>query len=219
MNCKKSLCHIVAAADFEPRYFTPCEGDFIIAADAGMRHLEKLNIRPELILGDFDSLGFVPTEGRVERIPLKKDFTDSHYALMRAKELGFDTAILYGCTGGKRFDHSLANLQVLLWAEENDLRAFMIGTGFCITAIKGAALSFPQKKIDNLSLFPFSGTVENINIKNCLYELDGDSLYPADTLGVSNSSEGGAIISSPAGALLVYWDFEPGDELPQYAKL
>lgn len=219
MNFKKSVCHIVAAANFDPKYFTPREGDFIIAADAGLFHLEKLNISPDLILGDFDSAGFVPTGDKVERIPVKKDFTDSHYALMRAKELGFSTVFLYGCTGGKRFDHSLANLETLLWAEENGLRAFMIGTGFCMSAIMGASLSFSNKKIENLSLFPFCGTVENISVKNCLYELEDATLSPTETLAVSNSSEGGAVISSPAGPLLVYWDFSPGDEFPKYTRL
>lgn len=94
MNANKAICHIVAAADFDPRYFAPRKGDFIIAADAGLLHLKKLKISPDLVLGDFDSVGFVPAEGRVERIPVKKDFTDSHYALMRAKELGFDTVFI-----------------------------------------------------------------------------------------------------------------------------
>ena len=218
MNANKAVCHIVAAADFDPRYFAPRKGDFIIAADAGLLHLKKLKISPDLVLGDFDSVGFVPTEGRVERIPVKKDFTDSHYALMRAKELGFDAAVLYGCTGGKRFDHSLANLEALLWAEENGLRAFMIGAGFCMSAIKGASLSFPAKKLETLSLFPFCGTVENVSAKNCLYELENAQLSPTETLAVSNSSEGSAVISSPDGAILVYWDFHPGDELPKYKR-
>lgn len=219
MNPSKSVCHVVAAADFVPDYFNPRKGDFIIAADAGLFHLEKLQIIPDLTLGDFDSTGFVPESGIVERIPVKKDFTDSHYALMRAKELGFKTAILYGGTGGDRFDHSLANLGALLWSEENGLRAFMVGPGFCVTAIKGASLSFPDKKIKNLSLFPFGGDVKNVSVKNCLYELYNGILRPAGTLAVSNGSEGGAYISSPDGILLVYFDFSPGDELPEYIKL
>lgn len=219
MNLAESVCHIVAAADFDPRYFTPCDNDFIIAADAGLFHLDRLNIRPDLILGDFDSVGYVPTDGRVERIPVKKDFTDSHYALMRAKSMGFKTVFLYGCTGGRRFDHSLANLEALIWSEENNLRVFMIGEGFCMSAINGASLNFPNKKIDNLSLFPFCGSVENVSVKNCLYELYEAALSPNETLSVSNSTDGGAVICSPDGVLLVYWDFFPGDELPKYTKL
>ena len=53
-------CYIVGAADFAPARFAPAPGDFVIAADAGILHLERLGAKPDLVLGDFDSLGRVP---------------------------------------------------------------------------------------------------------------------------------------------------------------
>ena len=81
-------CYIVCAADMAPARFTPGEGDYIIAADAGCRHLERLGARPDLIVGDFDSLGRIPSFPNVEVCPVEKDDTDSMIALRHAVTLG-----------------------------------------------------------------------------------------------------------------------------------
>ena len=62
-------CYIVGAADFAPARFRPGPDDLVIAADAGCLHLERLGLRPDIILGDFDSLGRVPDFPDVEVSP------------------------------------------------------------------------------------------------------------------------------------------------------
>lgn len=105
-------CYVVGAGDFTARGFAPGPGDLVLAADGGYRALYSLGYTPDLLLGDFDSLGDVPlpTDLPVLRFPVRKDDTDAGLALRHGLDLGFRDFALYGCAGG-RVDHLLANFQ------------------------------------------------------------------------------------------------------------
>lgn len=105
-------CYIVGAGDFTPRGFAPGPGDLVVAADGGYRALYSLGYTPDLLLGDFDSLGNLPLPADlpVLRFPVRKDDTDAGLALRHGLDLGFRDFALYGCAGG-RVDHLLANFQ------------------------------------------------------------------------------------------------------------
>lgn len=105
-------CYIVGAGDFTPRGFAPVPGDLVLAADGGYRALYSLGYTPDLLLGDFDSLGDLPLppDLPVLRFPARKDDTDTGLAVRHGLDRGFRDFALYGCAGG-RVDHLLANLQ------------------------------------------------------------------------------------------------------------
>lgn len=105
-------CYVVGAGDFTPRGFAPGPGDLVLAADGGYRALYSLGYTPDLLLGDFDSLGDLPLPADlpVLRFPVRKDDTDTGLALRHGLDLGFRDFALYGCAGG-RVDHLLANFQ------------------------------------------------------------------------------------------------------------
>ena len=105
-------CYIAGAGDFTARGFAPGPEDLVLAADGGYRALYSLGYMPDLLLGDFDSLGDVPLPANlpVLRFPVRKDDTDTGLALRYGLEQGFRDFALYGCAGG-RVDHLLANLQ------------------------------------------------------------------------------------------------------------
>lgn len=105
-------CYIVGAGDFTLRGFAPVPGDLVLAADGGYRALYSLGYTPDLLLGDFDSLGDLPLppDLPVLRFPARKDDTDTGLALRHGLDRGFRDFALYGCAGG-RVDHLLANLQ------------------------------------------------------------------------------------------------------------
>src|SRR5699024_8675991 len=105
-------CYVVGAGDFTPRGFAPGPGDLVVAADGGYRALYSLGYTPDLLLGDFDSLGDLPLPADlpVVRFPVRKDDTDTGLALRHGLDLGFRDFALYGCAGG-RVDHLLANFQ------------------------------------------------------------------------------------------------------------
>ena len=100
--------------------FTGCPeaiqpGDFVIAADGGWRVCQELDITPDLLLGDFDSLGEVPDFGHILRLPVEKDDTDMVRAVKEGLAKGEKEFHLLGGMGGQRSDHTVANMQTLAY--------------------------------------------------------------------------------------------------------
>ena len=106
-----SRCVILSACPVSPelkRLLRP--EDFIIACDAGYRNCEPLGCKPNIIVGDFDTAPCPAQEDDVIILPHVKDDTDTEYAAKLASEKGFDEALLLGVLGGRRLEHTLANL-------------------------------------------------------------------------------------------------------------
>ena len=76
------------------RYVQP--GDFVVACDAGYRNAERLDLRPDLIVGDFDSAPQPKTEHETIVLPHVKDDTDTQYAAHWLLEHGYDEITLHG---------------------------------------------------------------------------------------------------------------------------
>ena len=106
-------CIVVGAIDVNVK-IEKHEDDFLIAADKGYLNCIKQNLDVDLLIGDFDSLKIVPDN--IEKIKLNeiKDDTDVFDALMEGIKRGYKSFILYGVIGG-RFDHTFANIQILLF--------------------------------------------------------------------------------------------------------
>ena len=101
-------CVIFCAAEFDDLIMPPEQEDFLIAADGGLKHLQKLGIQPDEILGDFDSLGYIPADSRV--FPVEKDDTDAMLAARRGLALGYREFLFYGSLDGPRLDHTVVSL-------------------------------------------------------------------------------------------------------------
>ena len=210
-------CYIVGAAELALGRLRPGADDMVIAADAGLVHLAKLKIKPDLTLGDFDSLGYVPGGENVEVCPVRKDDTDTMAALRRALDFGCERALIFGGLGGRRFDHSLANVQALAWADAHGLEAFLVGQGCCLTALSGGQkLSFDSKYSGDFSAFCLGEAAGGVCETGLNYSLDNATLEPSFPLGVSNAFTGQrAEISLRTGRLIVYWQDDPGLPLPE----
>ena len=70
------VCYIVGAGDFSER-ITPRAYDTVIAADGGYESLMRIGVRPDLLIGDLDSLGYEPNDVEILRYPVEKDETDT----------------------------------------------------------------------------------------------------------------------------------------------
>ena len=107
------------------RYVQP--GDFVVACDAGYRNCAPLHCRPDIIVGDFDTAP-CPAQAGDDTIilPHVKDDTDTEYAAKLASEKGFDEALLLGVLGGRRLEHTLANLCTGLGLEQRGVRATLL---------------------------------------------------------------------------------------------
>ena len=210
-------CYIIAAAELAAERLKPGDGDLVIAADAGLKHLARLGIEPDIALGDFDSLGYVPEAPSVEVCPVRKDDTDTMAALKRALELGYRRVLIFGGLGGARFDHSLANVQALAWADAHGMEAVLVGRGCALTAISdGTALEFDARYSGDFSAFCFGPEASGICERGLSYSLDDAVLTPDFPLAVSNSFTGErARISVARGRLIIYWHDEPELPLPE----
>lgn len=137
-------CYIVGAGDFTPRGFAPVPGDLVLAADGGYRALYSLGYTPDLLLGDFDSLGDLPLppDLPVLRFPARKDDTDTGLALRHGLDRGYRDFALYGCAGG-RVDHLLANLQSMARVSRLGATIRLAAPEYDAWALTGPAPSTP----------------------------------------------------------------------------
>ena len=198
-------CIIFCAAEFDKLAAPIGTEDYILAADGGLRHLEKLNIAPNGIIGDFDSLGFVP-EG-AEVFPVEKDDTDAMLAAKKGLELGFRNFLFYGSLDGPRLDHTIANFQTLQYLADRGATGYLIGNEYMVTVLKDGALTFPGDCQGVLSVFCMGADAENVTVRGAKYELEKGRLTAGFPLGVSNHFVGKEVtVAVENGSLLLLWD-------------
>lgn len=197
-------CFIFGAGDFYGLHATPCEGDFIIAADGGWRWCEAAGVTPHLLLGDFDSLEQVPSFENILRVPVEKDDTDMMLAIKEGLRRGEREFHIYGGLGGKRSDHTVANLQSLLYLASHDACGWLYGDDEVYTAIRNASIEFPARDEGILSVFCFGADAEGVTIRGGQYEVEDVVLKSDFPLGVSNHFIGAPItVSVRHGSLLI----------------
>lgn len=200
------ICHIVGAADFAARRLDRAKNDIVIAADAGLSSLEAAGIEPDMILGDFDSLGYTPKGETVISHPVHKDETDSMLAMREGIARGYSDFIFHGCTGGRRFDHTLASIQSLAYAAEQGLRASIYAPDFTLEAIHDSALRFACGASGDISVFAHGNEANGVWLSGLEYPLYNARLDCLNPLGVSNSFLGGpATVRVNRGTLIVVW--------------
>lgn len=202
-------CIIFGAADFGGLIEPIGAEDYVIAADGGLAHTRKLGITPQAIIGDFDSLGYVPEGSTV--FPVEKDDTDSMLAVKHALALGYRRFALYGAMDGKRLDHTVANFQTLGYLASHGGFGFLVGRDYIACAVHGGTLRFDAGMQGDFSLFCMGADAEGVTIRGLHYETDGVRLTADFPLGVSNHFTGcAAEISLSSGTLLALWQTQPG---------
>lgn len=200
-------CYIIGAGDFFGLREAPDDSDYVIAADAGFEYCTQNGIIPDLVLGDFDSLGKAPKHPNVVQLPVEKDDTDTMFALKLGLEKGYRRFYIYGGLGGKRPDHTIANMQGLAYLAQRGARGWLFGEKYVWTAIKNSTLRIAGA--GDVSVFCFGAKAEGVSIKGLKYGLDGAEIYPDFPLGVSNSfSSTEAEINVENGMLLIMYDIK-----------
>jgi thiamine pyrophosphokinase len=200
---------IFCAGGFEKLLQPLGEQDYVLAADGGLTHLQKLGIEPHEILGDFDSLGYVPQDARV--FPVEKDDTDAMLAARRGLELGYREFLFYGSLDGPRPDHTVANFQTLQFLADRGAKGYLIGNTHIVTVVKNGAISFPAGAKGTISVFCMGPDAHGVTISGLHYSLENGTLSAGFPLGVSNHFTGApATISVEDGSLLVIYERENG---------
>ena len=205
-------CFIFAAGTFYGLRRKPEEPeDLVIAADAGYRTCRELGIVPDLLLGDFDSREQPEDFANIHRSPVEKDDTDTMLAVKTGLEQGCGEFYLYGGTGGRRLDHTLANLQTLLYLRRRGARGYLYDNDFVWTVIENETIRV-DKTVEwgLLSVFCLGDRARGVTETGVQYPLQGAELTAEFPLGVSNHIlEPVAMVGVETGALAVGWELEP----------
>ena len=195
---------VIAASMPENDLYIP-DGSFCIAADKGLLQLRARGIEPDLVVGDFDSLGFVPDARELVRHPVEKDDTDMLLAAREGLRRGCRQFLLYGGLGG-RLDHTLANVQTLGFLREHGACGVLFGEGTAITLLEVGAMRFPASAQGTISVFCFGDKAEGVRETGLFYPLENATLTNTFPLGVSNAFRGcESEVSVQKGKLLLLW--------------
>lgn len=202
-------CILFCAGDFDGVCEQHDENALVIAVDGGLKHTQALGLSPHAILGDFDSLGYVP-ENAIS-FPKEKDDTDTLLALRHGLAANCREFYLYGAMGGARPDHTVANYQALQFLSDRGAAGYLIGTNHLVTVVKNGSLFFPAGCKGFLSVFCLGADSEGVRLEGLAYSLNKGTVTAGFPIGVSNRfTQSAATVSVEKGSLLVIWERQNG---------
>lgn len=197
------ICYIIGAGAFYGFEQMPGSGDCVIAADGGYAVCEAHGIAPHCILGDFDSLGYIPQTPNTVAVPAEKDDTDMMLAVKKGLELGYREFHIYGGTGG-RLDHTIANLQTLLYLAQQGATGRLYDDNACFTVIQNCSVTLPGREDGIFSVFSMDGEAHGVSISGAKYTMTNGTLLESNPMGVSNRFIGQPVtVSVQKGTLLL----------------
>lgn len=188
-------CILIGAGDLTVGEIKTGDEDLVIALDGGLGYCDFLQVEPDLIIGDFDSV----TEGerqalevierempnRVIRLKPEKDDTDMLHALKYALDKGYKEFRIYGATGG-RFDHTLANIQCLLYLKNHGAVGYLMDGNGMIMVLQNEAVHFRADVEGYLSLFSLGKEARGVTIRGMKYPLEKYCMTNDYPIGISN---------------------------------
>ncbi len=181
---------------------------YIIACDGGVKHCRAMMIMPNIMVGDFDSANkedaeFFENLGVLnEKFPVRKNETDMEIAINMAIDKNSTEIYIVGGLG-RRFDHSLANVHILLRPVRLGIRTCLLDEHNIITLVEDS-IDIVGEKGQTVSLIPLTTEVKGINTKNLDYALTNATMEIGHSLGVSNvMTDDVATISVGEGVLIL----------------
>lgn len=183
--------------------------DCVIAVDGGYAALTERGITPNIVAGDFDSLGFVP-DGAYATFDSHKDFTDLDWALQYAYDQGFGDVVLADALSG-RLDHSLGNLALMVRSAQAGMRVWGVTDEEVVLALAApgdyACVSFAEGGTGVVSVMPHSDEQRGVTETGFEYGLDDAAENNVSLWGISNELIGKkAEIMLQSGSV---WVFAP----------
>lgn len=200
------ICYIIGAGDFGDGTIEKKPGDYIIAGDGGYRYCLERELDADLVVGDFDSLGYRPDHPHVLSLKVEKDETDMAVAVEEGIRRGYREFVIYGGTGG-RISHTLANIQMMHQLAGRGIHVVLMGTGCKFRVIQNDVFAFDSEQKGMISVFSLSDVSEGVCEEGLKYTLDHVTLNSGVPLGVSNEFIGKAgKISVENGTLLLIFE-------------
>ncbi len=157
---------------------------FVVACDSGYKNAEKMGIRPDLIIGDFDSAERPETDIPIFQYPTRKDDTDTMLAVRHVLKEGYhDITII--CALGGRLDHTYANLQTAAFVAANGGLCRIIDENEEIIVFNGRIV-LPRREGYSLSVFSISDSAAGVSVEGTKYEVRDVTLNNTYPIGTSN---------------------------------
>lgn len=201
-----STCLIISGGEYSPIDLN-ISYDYVIACDAGYDNSIRLGIKPNLVIGDFDSYegseSDIPSDISVKKYPVKKDDTDTMLAIKHAMELGYKHIVLC-CALGRRMDHTMANLQSMAYVAANGGFCQLLSEDEHMMTFTGPKVELPRCPGYSLSLFSLSDVCTGLCISGAEYDVSDIVLTNSFPLGLGNSwKEDTVTLEMKEGILLI----------------
>lgn len=204
MESEKMKCTIVSGApdcDLDFLSNSIDRESYIICADSGYQHCIEADIKPDIVIGDFDSSS-VPESIEFIKLPVEKDDTDTFYVVKYAIEKGFKDIKLFNAVGS-RFDHTYSNVLCLMYCKKYGIKASITDRHNKLTMVD-KKIVINNSVYKYFSVFAIGADVIGLNIKNAYYELENVNLSPLDQYTQSNTFKNMDVeISFKSGNLLL----------------
>lgn len=193
----EKICYLVLAGEPIKLDFAPKDGDLVIAVDGGLTQLARAGIKPQLIVGDFDSLGYTPPGGEVVKLDSIKDMSDTFAALGEGMSRGYTHFRLY-CALGGRLSHTLSNISAMKFLHDNGCHGELFGDGIRAFTCSTRA-EVPESGY--MSVLPLTDSA-TVKITDCKYS-GTFTMTRADSLGISNEPNKNAAVTVTSGVVLI----------------
>ena len=177
--------------------------DFYIFCDGGLKHMDALGVKPDLIIGDFDSATDPHMDVETITLPCEKDDTDTFYAVKEAVKRGYDEFLLAGVVGN-RFDHTMGNISILLYLDLLGKKSKIIDDYSEMEVVSDKPV-YVEDTYSYFSLLNMTGCAKGIKIEGAKYPLDDGEITCDYQDGISNEVLPGkkACITVEEGRLLL----------------
>ncbi len=198
---------IYAGGSIFPENITehPRGDDLVIAADSGYENALSLGVRPQLLLGDLDSLDVkkIPEGVEILQVPSEKDFTDTQLAVDTALKKGASEIVIIGGLDG-RLDHTLSNLSILEDLNKKHIHALIANGSNRVRYLNSTSTLIAKSGYRYLSLLCLSEKVKGVSVEGCKYPLSGAKLSRDFQFAVSNEITGNcALVSVRKGGIYI----------------
>ena len=179
---------------------------YVVAADSGLKHAQALGIRPDVIVGDFDSVTDEVLAAYRDiahvRHPPEKDWLDLELALHHLQEKGLSHVVIVGGFGS-RLDQSLAALLIAAKQVHQGQRVrFHSGARQAFVVAEGQQLMLPVREGRTFSLLSLFSQAR-VSVTEAKYPLDRAVLEFGVGLGVSNIATSMTTVSVHEGLVAI----------------
>ena len=165
--------------------------DYIICSDGGANHAYNMNIVPDYIIGDLDSINknvidyYKNKNVNFKKFPIKKDETDTELCIQLSQKLKAKEIDLIGALGG-RIDHTIANINLLYYIRKRGIKPKIISEKEEIYIAIDEEVTIDGEIGNTISILPIKNDAKGVTLKKLEYSLENDDIEFSKPLGISN---------------------------------